>query len=281
MEYNEVLNKIVDIIKQSNEIEKEYNLKKLEVQDDFAYIIGFKIHKDLAKEFRNLLNEESKLFVSQLSSEESRELSQKIIDLNTGISPLLVDNNPDVVRNRLSFTRELSREQYKRITNFMYESKITSVPKKESITIDTTNLKNEEVNKKLNCDYKELVFLGMCGELTLNMISELKHLLNDEEYYNLLNTLYHYKIFSKEELLKARDEGITNLKVINDIDELVAFLAIRKDLNIKALKGLIPVIGVTNYHYLIDQLFKYNAIDFDVYREYLEDFKFIESDLKR
>ena len=275
MEYNEVLNKIVDIIKQSNEIEKEYNLKKLEVQDDFAYIIGFKIHKDLAKEFRNLLNEESKLFVSQLSSEESRELSQKIIDLNTGISPLLVDNNPDVVRNRLSFTRELSREQYKRITNFMYESKITSVPKKESITIDTTNLKNEEVNKKLNCDYKELVFLGMCGELTLNMISELKHLLNDEEYYNLLNTLYHYKIFSKEELLKARDEGITNLKVINDIDELVAFLAIRKDLNIKALKGLIPVIGVTNYHYLIDQLFKYNAIDFDVYREYLEDFKFI------
>lgn len=148
------------------------------------------------------------------------------------------------------------------------------------VVIDGKNSKSNDLNITLNCKYKEIVYLGMLGYLNSNMIVELKNVMSDSEFKELLDVLDEYMIFTHDELLNIGLDVNEKVKDFKTIDELVAYFAIRENLNVEALKMLIPSIGIDNYHYLMDQLFKFNKMDLETYSNYLKEFNYITDDVK-
>lgn len=210
-----------------------------------------------------------------------------------GISKKLSSNKEEALEY-LEVSKKQTSDQKKRLTKHMNAIKSAKEIKQE---LFNTSIKLEEKSQKLNDlndnenfgkvdvildgKYKEIIYLGMLGYLNIKMITELKSVMNNEEFKLLLEELVKYGIFSKEEILDIEIEVNKTIKKISDIDELVAFFAVRKDLNADALKALIPSIGISNYHYLMDQLFKFNAIDFEKYKKYLEEFGFLSDNFKQ
>lgn len=147
-------------------------------------------------------------------------------------------------------------------------TKDTELIDEEVVAMDTIE-KDEGKLQTLNCDFKEIIFLGMSGLLNVEMIVQLKGVLDKEEFKKLLDLLLEYKIFDDRTILEIKRRLVTKFRVVTDINELVAYFAIRRGINIESLKALIPTIGETNYHYLIDQLFRYGTIGIDEYKSYL------------
>ena len=155
----------------------------------------------------------------------------------------------------------------------------------ESVTDEVVDLKvlekEEGKLQTLNCDFKEIIFLGMSGLLNVEMIVQLKGVLEKDDFKKLLNLLLEYKIFDDRTILEVKRRLVTKFRVVSDINELVAYFAIRRGINIESLKSLIPSIGESNYHYLIDQLFRYGTINIDEYKKYLEENNLLTEDISR
>lgn len=176
-----------------------------------------------------------------------------------------IKGNQEETREIFDKNAEQTKEQKMRIHMHM-----------ESLKNDIS--KNENII--LNCKYKEIVYLGMLGKLNLKMIADLKEVMLDDEFKELTNVLLDYKLFTNEEINSLYSKESSKVKEVSDIDELVAFLSVRKVTNVEGLKVLIPFIGIDNYHYLMDQLYKFNAISHEDYFNYLREYNYLEDDIK-
>lgn len=338
--YNDVLNKIIEIIEISENIRRKSSNKELDVEN-FCLIRHFPIYKDYVETFNDLLNIERTYYLlyknkdnnvglkniqllevcrNNINNPDYLELSEiinrsfkrtanelyeylgyfilkedytRFIELckklKVGPCVALKDMNPEEAKQEVNNSLNNNKEQTRRIKKFIakendlkdervFEEQFIVVPEKQiedvissdktiSEEAKGTHVFIKEDREILSCDFREIIYLGMNGQLTLKMVNILKELLTESEFKALIDLLIQYNIFTKAELSEIIEDSKN--KVINDIDELVGYFAIRENLDINALKTLIPFIGLWNYHYMIDQLFKYGAIDFEAYRDYL------------
>jgi len=150
----------------------------------------------------------------------------------------------DFIKNKTS--------QFKRIKKY--------VLKHFNLRIGEAKLIQDEKHSR---DFMEIISLGLDGHLTKEMVASLKSRLSADDYKRLITKLVTFNIFTTRDL----EEPLINSgeKEILNIDELVVFLANREQLDVEALKTLIPAIGIYNYHYIIDELFKIGAINMEDY----------------
>lgn len=340
--YNDVLNKIIEIIEISENIRKSSNDKKFDIEN-FCLIRHFPIYKDYVETFNDLLNIERTYYLlyknkdsnvgyknsqllelckNNLNNPNYLELSEiisrsfnktanelyeylgyfvlkedynrfielcKILKVGPCIS--LKEMNPEDAKVEVQNSLNNNKEQTRRIKKHMEKNNVREEEVEESaifvpeiqireVSSDDNNnhLLNDD-KEVLSCDFREIIYLGMNGQLTLKMVNILKELLTELEFKELINLLIQYGIFTKAELSEIIEESKN--KVINDIDELVGYFAIKENLNINGLKALIPSIGIWNYHYMIDQLFKYGAINFEDYKDYLIENNLYDSTSRR
>lgn len=344
MKYEDILNRMVEIITISEKKKKELeaqsmNNKNVNSQrdNDFMVFYPYYIYKEYILEFEELRNQEltyhilktdkyaglkNQALIKECISKINDNVENKgayeelinIINRSNGksASELCYVNGYFICRNDLERFKEICNmykvgfakkiidskdeameliestkndvlEQKSRVQEHINKlNSVVSDSKNNSfdLNIDNENSKSSDLNITLNCKYKEIVYLGMLGYLNTNMIVELKNVMSDSEFKELLDILNEYMIFSHDELLNIGLDVNEKIKDFKTIDELVAYFAIRENLNIEALKILIPSIGLDNYHYLMDQLFKFNKIDMETYSNYLKEFNFITDDVK-
>lgn len=339
--YNDILNRIVEIIRISENIRKESSNTELDI-NSFSLIRHCPIYKDYVAEFNDLLNLERTFYLlhkdkegnvskknNELLDECRKHSSQpdylelsEIINrsfrhnatelyeylgyyllkedynrfielcqkLSVGPCVVLKSLNLDEARKEIDSSLAINKAQGRRIKKHYLNGLDKKEPinlEEQFIVIPITDMEGAYQKKNTNQDngfskkknetndshsnFREIIYLGMCGQLTLKMVEALSELLTPPEYEELISLLVKNSIFSKEEL-EVND--LNNKRVITDIDELVGFFATKKQLELEGLKTLIPTIGLWNYNYLMDQLYKFGAIDGDTYREHL-----IEKDL--
>lgn len=145
------------------------------------------------------------------------------------------------------------KEQCLRIRNYIPEQK----------NIDN----NMEALDKLtdrNTWLVRLSLLGISKKLSLEMVVELKRVLTEDEYNNLLTVLLEHDIFKANEIDIIKNTEYNDDDYVNDMDKLVAFfVGLGPSLNIDTLKYLILSIGKYNFDYLIEELYKIGIIKQD------------------
>lgn len=335
--YNDILNRIIEIIEISENIRRNSKNEVLDIEN-FSLIRHYPIHKDYVEEFNRLLNAERTYYLLYQNKDSNvgekntklleecrnnstqpdflelaeiinrsfkrtanelyeylgyyvlREDCNRFIELckklHVGPCVALRDLNPDDARKEINNSLFVNKEQGRRIKKYLFnevEEKDEKVFEEQFIVVPEKQIEEasqEELAESngsyvfvnadkpvLSCDFREIIYLGMSGQLTLKMVQTLKDLLTNAEFKELINLLIEYNIFTKGELSEIVE--VSNNRVVTDIDELVGYFAIKDSLNVEGLKSLIPTIGLWNYHYMIDQLFKYGAIDFETYKDYL------------
>lgn len=360
MEYENILNRIVEIINLSEQKKKELEAKgifdnDITSQDNKNFIIfnPYYIYKDYYNEFEILKNKEltyylvkndkySMLKNQSLISEclkrinedienkgdykELIDIINKVTDCDVslltyvngyfvcqsdvlrfeelcnmykiGIAKKVIDNKDEtieVVQNAINHVAEQKLRIKEHINKLNNRELINNDSTNIKINNDSTNefkndnkskyaeVKNndDKLNITLNCKYKEFVYLGMLGYLNYKMVLDLKDVMTQEEYAELLEILKEYKIFNKEEILNIKMDVRKEIRDISTIDELVAYLAIKEGLNVNALEALIPSIGSKNYSYLMDKLYRYGKIDDKSYIEFLKKYTFGNGDINK
>lgn len=197
--------------------------------------------------------------------------------LKVGVAKKLIDADKEELKKVVSGEKEKSQ---RRRNNSYMENNLTKEEKREEniVQIEDANNKQSLEEPMIKGKFKELIYLGMQNILTIDMVISLKNVLNDSEFGELLSNLGKFQIFSKEELYYIKNEATKTMKTINNIDELVAFLSMRSNINLNGLKALIPSIGIDNYYYLVDRLYQFGSIDFPQYKKHLQEFGFLEND---
>lgn len=318
MEYNNILDRIVDIINLSNQKKRELESQGLlSEKEQFYSFYPYLIYKDYYNEFNTLREKELtyyllrtdkyaalknqslvrecyKLIESDIANKEDYEKIINIINRcnGKGASDLLYLNGYFVCIEDLEMLKYLCKKysigMYKKVLNNEIETLEQFENSKKQINeqkrrfhkyIEDKNINNQKSNnvdlsvdsndfKKLNIHinskFNELIYLGMLGSLKPKMIIDLKLVMDSNSFSELLNEFKKYEIFNQEELLDISLEANKNINYPVNINELVSFLSTRKNLNIEALKLLIPSIGIENYQYLIEQLNKLNVSNNDV-----------------
>ena len=302
--------------KNNNVGKKNYELMKIcknGAKNDIIYRDEFiRLYEILVSSFSHSaleLIEHSGYYVLKSHYEEFCELCQKLkIGPNFSSKDVSVEEAKYIVKTNLGnhkaqYSRikkhyeelvlkrnaepELAKEtEHEKEKIEIAESLLEEVTKdSELITEDVVELetvdKSEGKLQTLNCDFKEIIFLGMSGLLNVEMIVQLKAVLEKDEFKKLLDLLLEYKIFDDRTIFEIKRRLVTKFRVVSDINELVAYFAIRRGINIESLKSLIPSIGETNYHYLIDQLFRYGTIGIDEYKNYLIENNLLVEDISR
>lgn len=237
---------------------------------ELVYIMGYYVCDDDLVNFKKLCNK-CHVGFGKSARDNEMEMYEQVENTNKQIE----EQKRRIEKHMKSLNKE---ETSKDIVDSIKED----LPK--NITNDIDNEEQplkEKLSITLNGKYKEFIYLGMLGYLNIKMIIELKNIMTNEEFSELLNDLKKYNIFTQDELLDINIEANEKVKNVNSIDELVAFLVTREGLNVDALKIFIPSIGIENYHYLMDQLFRFNKIDFDTYKTYLEEYNLIGENKSR
>lgn len=199
-------------------------------------------------------------------------------ELKIGPFQSLLELGGELSKKELMNSLENNKEQGLRIReyiekhlieNLVISDQIIFVPQNKLNEVINISLPNETKNEKhsriMDCEFKELIYLGINNKLTLDMIKTLKEILSEKEFEVLEKLLLEYNIFSEKELFLLKYEK--GAKEINDIDELISFLLLQESINIDGLSALIPFIGNWNYHYMLAQLFKFGAINIDDYNK--------------
>lgn len=184
--------------------------------------------------------------------------------LEVGDSKKVLDIKPDEVKEILKTFLANNKEQFKRINYYMEKINQQSVSYEE-VSQKVDNIINEQENNAksiIHSQFKELIYLGVAGKLTIQMISELQRVMSIEEYDLLIQELISWGIFKTEELSNIK----TTTSLLKNIDEVVAYFLTREGLIVDNLKFLIPNIGLANYFYLIDKLYKLGKIDYNDYQ---------------
>lgn len=148
----------------------------------------------------------------------------------------------------------------------------------EKVDYEKSNLfqynASEEGRKKptISSKYKELIYLGFTQKLTFDMVKDVREIMSEEEYEELLNDLSKFGIFSLDEIAELKKFKNATITTINDIDEFIAFMAIRDNLNVYALKQIvISIYGYENYHYFMNKMFQYGKISFEEFMKSVDE----------
>lgn len=203
--------------------------------------------------------------------------------LKVGPYKSIKESTQEEVKNYVYREMEHKKNQKRRIDNYIIASvtedfddslKDEVKTKKGGYTLFTTLEEKPRdamfERKTAKTNYRELIYLGIIGELTNTMVLELKNVLTSDEFELLLDDLKKWQIFDEKEIQKIRQDAYLSEKNIEDIDQLVGFFVTRDNLDAEVLELLVPSIGSENYHYMMDKLFKYGAINTDSYLNYLE-----------
>ncbi|MBE6156684.1 MAG: hypothetical protein E7161_02950 [Firmicutes bacterium] len=174
--------------------------------------------------------------------------------LKVGPCTIIKSMTPEVAKGAISNSLTGKRLQFERIKNYML--------KHFDCVVERASLIPEKNNSR---DFMEIVSLGIDGLLTKEMVASLKARLSKSDFQKLLDRLVAFNVFTNKEILRIESLVNSGKKESLDLDELVVFLAGRKQLEIESLKYLIPEIGIYNYHYVIDELFKLGVIKIDEY----------------
>lgn len=218
-----------------------------------------------------------------IAKEDLTEFIRLCRSLKVGPYKVLKDSTKEEIMDTVNLALENRKDQYKRINNYLVSAYSEEInPTIEEQEKETTNKytlfttidekpKDVLFNRKPNKTYyRELIYLGIIGKLSIEMVVELKNIMTTGEFELLLQDLQMWQIFTEKEFLKIKQGVYSSHTTIEDIDQLVGFFVTRENLNSKALETLIPFIGEENFDYMMDKLFKYGAIDTDAYLEYIE-----------
>lgn len=233
----------------------------------------------LEQSYGESVDELIEYFGYYIRKQDLNDFSKLCKKLRIGPSILLKDCNPEIIKSEIYENLNKNKEQYNRIKTYLIPTTNDIKEENNNINENSDELDNQEnLPLLLKGNFKELIYLGIKGYLTIEMVVDLKNVLSKQQFQELVNRLLEFKIFNRDDINQIEKLSQKNIRMIDNINELVVYFAIRKDIDIKALKVLVPYIGIENYHYLVDQLYRFDAIDYDDYKEYLEEFNFIESD---
>lgn len=284
--YGDIIKRIVEIIAISENKKLENN-----PEDHFVKLLFHNILEDYADEFNDLLKSEKACYListNNNSGSKNNELITECLSLseqNTALKDKYIEIvdilKTSLNKNALELEPYLGyfidKDSFKRFLALCKEVKV-GPGKVTNLNIDTIqslrenkdqkaridkyleeNISKVEVSDPLaNCRFKHLIYLGINGALTLDMIREERNYLSSQEYNLLVQELLDFQIFTKEELLSIEQKP--KFERITDVDELVEFFGNKEILNPQALKLLIPAIGLFNYNYLLDELYKRDRI---------------------
>ncbi|MBQ8901823.1 MAG: hypothetical protein IJY87_01995 [Bacilli bacterium] len=173
-------------------------------------------------------------------------------------------------RNRIN---DYIISSYTKEINPAIDNPITKANETEYTLFTTIDEKPKDAlfdRKPTKTYYRELIYLGIIGKLSIDMVVELKNIMTTGDFELLLDDLQKWQIFDEKEFLKIKNKAYSNQTNIEDIDQLVGFFVTKENLNAKALESLIPAIGIENFDYMMDKLFKYGAIEVEDYLQYIE-----------
>lgn len=181
--------------------------------------------------------------------------------LKVGPNRMVRDMSPEELRKNVDESIRVQSEQFKRINYHL--------TRLSQISETQTEVKE---NYSIKMDYKIFLYLGFSGKLSLEVVKDIKKLLNPQEYELLLEIFLAGDIFTEEEIDELRQNKETIGEQIDEMNNLVELFATRKDLNIAALKLLIPAIGKVNYHFLIEELFKKGVVNDEDYLNHIKEY---------
>lgn len=195
--------------------------------------------------------------------EELNEFINLCCELGVGPGQRMIEMSPDEVKASMNEFLNSTKNQKKRINDCIQrltqEAKEPSLIRKENPTY-------------INGKFKELIYLGMSGMLTRDMVIQVKDVLSDSEFNDLLNELSKYGVYDKEQIAEITKSVSSTIRTIKDIDEFIAYMILRDNLNLNALKDVvIQLYGYKNYHYFMDKLFQYGKISYEEYKNSIGD----------
>lgn len=238
----------------------------------------------LCQERRNIANEETESYRKLLAilthsenrkpdelkeylgyfilKEELNEFINLCYELEVGPGQKMIEMSSTEVKESINEFLNNTKNQKKRINDRMQYVKQVE---KEPIAT------KEENPTYINGKFKELVYLGISGMLTMDMVIQVKAVLSDSEFNDLLNELSKYGVYNKEQLNEITKSASATISMIKDIDEFIAYMILRDNLNLNALKDVvIQLYGYNNYHYFIDKMFQYGKISFEEYKNSID-----------
>lgn len=272
-----------------NENQKLYNQCLSQLDDDYENKEDYeKLIAIIKNSFGKTANDLITIMGYFIVREDFELFKQLCKKLKVGIG---VQLNPANVSESSKIREESQKEHSKQIKRIAKElerliDKQKTIEEQSQSDLETQKSQPDDLATKSNHqdtkndNFKEIIYLGMCGYLNPKMVAELKIVLKNDEFKELLDALKKHGIFNEQELLQIEIESAEKVKTINEIDELVAFLALRDDLNVEALMILIPSIGLNNYYYLIKKLYNFGKIEYEAYKEHLMKIKNIEIENK-
>lgn len=156
-------------------------------------------------------------------------------------------------------------EQLKRLQGYL------GIHEEFVLPIDVIDDDQAQMFNDISSEFNEIIYLGIMGKLTQDMVMELSDIYSKFEFNSLLYELQMWNIFSKGDISEIRRMVNANLRNINSMDKLVEFFVNKDGLDSNSLKAFIPSIGLYNYHYMIDELFKLGVIEFEDYIKNVEE----------
>ncbi len=209
------------------------------------------------------LREQNGYYVLKSDYPEFLRLCRK---LSVGVSEKLINIPKDEFSKELKSNLEDSKVQRKRIITAMENLRSEEKGEKEEVIEEPE--KDETGNFFSSKRYKELIYLGITGNLTVNMVADIKHVVNEAEFEILLNELQIFKIFTPEQIEEIKRIASQKVIYIKDIDEFINYMILLDDLNMTTLKRVVTQLyGYENYHYFIDKMYQYGKISYDEYFE--------------
>ncbi len=291
---NDVIKRIGEIINISKNNLQDKSAE--EIKSNFTYILHTYISNEFVGELKRLLELEE--IAALLQKEEPFKLNNELMHF------IEKSNNPlyyplyDILKQSYN-SRALDLKEYngyfvreEHYANFLKfcsaykigpfsplsSSKAEDVKEKVAIALNRRKAQEQRINQYLtyqkekeqqrllfNDKYAHIIFLGVNGKLTKDMISLYKREMSNEEYEELLNELLKWQVITKMDLAELR-----YITPVHAVDDLVEYFAKKENVDMESLSLLIPSLGEVQYNYLIDELFKLNVIAFD---DYLASFK--------
>lgn len=190
--------------------------------------------------------------------------------LNVGHYKKIIDNPSAQIKKEIMDNLNETQIQFKRISFSIEQLQNTTIG--NSKIEDSQDVYKNENPTYLSGKYKTMVYLGMSSKLTMDMVVQVKNVLSQTEFDELLAELKKYGVYRQEEINKIIELSNSKTHSIHDIDEFIAYIILQEHLNIKSLKEeVIQLYGYGNYHYFMEKLYQYGKIDFYDYLDSLNE----------
>lgn len=243
------LNTRSDTTKLNDELLRLCEKRLKDNPNDTSYIRLLEILDNTFGKPCNVLEEHCGYFISKENYLEFCELCSK---LKVGPCSILKDSNNDFSKQIITDSINNKHMQNERLKNYI-ESNYNQKVYRSFLT------ENPNTGER-NFIFEHIIFLGINNLLTISFVVNMRNMMSEEKFNQLLTIIRACKFFSAEDMNKIYTLSNPTEQESLDIDGLIEFLAKTKELDFAALNNLIPSIGIYEYHYLIDELYKCGVI---------------------